>query len=111
MRLEPQRSRDQRLSCFRSRVRTPRRDSPDHNDMGSVLTMSVLLADPKDFDGGVFVTFEDGQAAHHDSLARGDALVIPSEMLHNVTTVTRGVRNSLVIELWEGKENRNDRYS
>ena len=70
---------------------------PDHCDMGSVLTMSCLLSEPSQLEGGVFTTTENGQSVPHDSLARGDAIVIPSSVLHNVTTVTAGVRNSLVI--------------
>ena len=35
-------------------------------------------------------------------LARGDGVLFPSEMRHNVTTLVAGERRSLVIELWDG---------
>ena len=47
-------------------------------------------------------------AGHRDC---GDALFFHSEKVHNVATVTRGVRHSLVVELWQGASNRKDRYS
>ena len=52
-----------------------------------------------------------GVATVHE-LAAGDAIVLCSSMLHNVSTLANGhVRNSLVIELWEGSTNRIDRFS
>jgi len=44
-------------------------------------------------------------------MRRGDALLFHSEKVHNVAAVTRGLRNSLVIELWQGPCNLRDRYS
>jgi hypothetical protein len=35
----------------------------------------------------------------------GDAILFHSEALHNVLTVTRGLRQSLVIELWTEPKN------
>ena len=85
---------------------------PDHCDMGSVLTLSCLLSEPSDVDGGVFVTF-DGQrkARHHGDLRCGDAICFDSELRHNVSAVLRGVRQSLVVELWEQSDNTHDRHS
>ena len=36
---------------------------------------------------------------------------IPCERVHNVSAVMDGVRHSLVVELWEGEDNQNDRHS
>ena len=79
--------------------------------MGSTLTMSALLSDPSSFEGGAFMTWVRGQPVCHDDLACGDAVVFHSERVHNVSAVMGGVRNSLVIELWDGPDNRRDRHS
>ena len=84
---------------------------PEHRDMGSMLTMSCLLSRPSDMEGGVFITWDDGQAVHHDDLQRGDAVVFHSERVHNVGAVMGGTRHSLVIELWMGPDNKHDRHS
>ena len=81
-----------------------------HRDWGSVFTLCVLLSDPSDFDGGELMTWHAGEAQIH-AMGRGDALFFHSEKVHNVATVTRGVRHSLVVELWQGASNRKDRYS
>ena len=52
----------------------------------------------------------DGQAVRHP-MRRGDALLFCSEKVHNVALITRGQRNSLVVELWQGETNTKDRYS
>mmetsp|Transcript_22967 Transcript_22967/g.54973 ORF Transcript_22967/g.54973 Transcript_22967/m.54973 type:complete len:243 (+) Transcript_22967:183-911(+) len=83
--------------------------TPGHRDNGSKLTMSVLLSEPDEFDGGEFVTYADGMPIHHE-LERGDALLFESERLHNVCPVTRGMRRSLVIELWARPENSSGRF-
>jgi len=85
--------------------------NPGHRDTGSVLTMSILLSEPSDFEGGEFVTWRDGGRfpVVHDTLCRGDAVLFHSEKLHNVNIIEAGRRNSLVIELWEGGTNRIDR--
>ena len=83
---------------------------PGHRDKGSIISMSVLLSDAAEHDGGRFITWEDCSPTTHE-LARGDAVLFPSEKVHNVSPLSRGVRQSLVIELWEGKANAVDRYS
>lgn len=83
---------------------------PGHRDRGSALSMSVLLSDPADFDGGEFLAASGGRPVVHRP-SRGDALLFHSEKVHNVATVTRGVRQSLVIELWVADSNEHDRYS
>ena len=52
----------------------------------------------------------EGEAVVHE-LAAGDGLLIDSEKMHNVATVTSGVRHSLVIELWVAPANQTDRFS
>lgn len=84
---------------------------PEHRDMGSTLTMSCLLSDPSEMDGGTFITWEHGQPVYHDDLERGDAVVFHSERVHNVGAVMGGTRHSLVIELWDGPDNQTDRHS
>lgn len=75
---------------------------PGHRDCGSALTMSVLLSDPEDVSGGDFVTYDDGVPVAH-KMNQGDAILFKSEKLHNISTVTAGVRQSLVVELWPSK--------
>jgi len=85
--------------------------NPGHRDSGSTLTISILLSEPSDFEGGEFVTWRGGGRfpVVHDTLCRGDAVLFHSEKLHNVNIVEAGIRNSLVIELWEGGTNIVDR--
>ena len=102
-----------------------------HIDLGSQLTLSLMLAEPGSFDGGVFRTWcdapsdaangldaksvegqrsaegggcgaEQGCWVRHDDLNVGDAMLICSEQRHTVTPVTSGTRHALVIELWDG---------
>ena len=107
----------------------------DHRDTGSAVSMSILLSEAADMEGGRFVTWgleagclrcaaasRAGQAAEaagepcatcptpclHE-MARGDALLFDSEKAHNVSTLTRGVRHSLVLELWSSTRNQHDR--
>lgn len=91
----------------------------DHRDTGSSLSMSVLLSEPSTVGGGEFVTWEagrrrdawdEGDEPVEHRLSRGDALLFRSEDLHNVTPVTSGVRQSLVIELWAKQPTDVDRY-
>ena len=80
----------------------------NHRDTGSIVSMSILLADAAQMVGGRFVTWgADGPQTHE--LAQGDAIVFDSEMVHNVSTLTEGIRHSLVLELWRGPPNQHDR--
>ena len=83
---------------------------PGHNDQGSVLTLSALLSPPQS--GGTFTTTDaaSGAVTEH-ALEKGDGVVICSEMVHNVTEVEEGTRQSLIIELWTQRQNRRDRFS
>ena len=56
----------------------------------------ILLSDPKDFEGGAF-QIHDGRVLDVPLLNRGDAVVLPSYVLHRVTPVTHGVRKTLVV--------------
>ena len=60
---------------------------------------SVLLHSPEEGSGGEFVTYLDGAPVVH-KLSKGDAVLFHSTKSHNVATVRRGLRHSLVIELW-----------
>ena len=90
-----------------------------HRDQGSMLTMSVLLSEPTQYGGGTFLTCDPGNGVHDDAdgmhvyhhLSQGDAILFRSEKMHNVAPVTRGIRQALVIELWEGSTNATDRHS
>ena len=57
------------------------------------LSVSVLLNDPSEFEGGSF-DFDDGEENLLKS--RGSILVFPSFLRHRVTPVTKGVRYSAV---------------
>jgi hypothetical protein len=85
---------------------------PGHRDNGSKVSMSVLLSDPKlEFDGGHFVTWGPrGDAVTYGAQRKGDAIVFRSEKSHNVSTVTRGTRHALVLELWAQPANTHDRF-
>lgn len=73
--------------------------TPGHRDCGSDLTISVLLSDTANYTGGDFVTYRQGTPVAH-KMKRGDAILFRSEDLHNISTVTSGVRQSLVVELY-----------
>ena len=75
--------------------------TPAHRDSGSTISMSVLLSDAAACDGGKFVTWTDNQPIKHE-LQLGDAILFPSERIHNVSPVLAGQRKSLVLELWTG---------
>lgn len=80
-----------------------------HRDKGSVISLSALLTAPGG--GGAFTTWDaDGGAVEH-ALRPGDAVVFASEKTHNVSLVTSGTRQTVVIELWDGDVNFRDRYS
>ena len=75
----------------------------NHRDTGSIVSMSILLADAAQMVGGRFVTWgADGPQTHE--LAQGDAIVFDSEMVHNVSTLTEGILHSLVARSDRGGE-------
>jgi len=76
-----------------------------HCDHGSLVTIDILLSDPAEFEGGVLQTLEADGELHSHPWQQGDALVFLSHKYHSVSTLTRGKRNVLVCELWQGTEN------
>ena len=79
-------------------------NDPRHFDNGSTVTVDVLLEDS--FTGGAFGTTEAGGALHEHEFSVGDALVFPSYKYHSVGRITGGRRRTLVLEFWQGDENR-----
>merc|ERR1712217_193026 len=76
---------------------------PEHIDDGSILTLSVLLNRSDDCEGGIFRTYaRDGSWQSYESVAPGDAVIFLSHTRHNVTPLTAGRRQSMVMELSEG---------
>jgi hypothetical protein len=59
------------------------------------LSFSVLLSDPSEYDGGDLIIYE-GKAPIVVPKRRGMITFFPSNVLHEVTPVTRGVRRSIV---------------
>ena len=57
------------------------------------LSLSVQLSDPEDYAGG---SLEFKDTPTEDITGRGTLIVFPSFMVHRVSAVTRGVRQSLV---------------
>ncbi|CAE7040409.1 for [Symbiodinium natans] len=79
---------------------------PTHFDGGSLFTIDVMLCTPGvDFQGGDFCTLE-GNGLQKHAFDRGDALIFLSHKAHCVQPVTEGLRQTLVMELWEGEERR-----
>lgn len=64
------------------------------------LSMSLLLSDTSEFEGGQFQVKTVTDNAQTLETKRGRAWFFPSYMLHRVAPVTKGVRRSLVI--WVG---------
>lgn len=76
-----------------------------HTDAGAYgiprkLSFSMLLTDPKEFEGGEFQIMTTTEVPITMNQSRGRAWVFPSNYLHRVTPVTKGTRKSLVI--WAG---------
>ena len=74
-----------------------------HRDTGSLLTMSVLLSSPSSFEGAAFSVLR-GEGSENerwveitDVASPGDAVIFPSELVHNVATLTKGTRRSCVV--------------
>lgn len=82
---------------------------PGHCDTGSILTLSVQLSSPEPAAGGRFLTTDADGATTEFELARGDAILFSSLMVHNVTPLTSGHRHSMVVEWWGNAPNRYDR--
>lgn len=72
------------------------------NDTGvpRKLSMSLLLSDPSEFEGGEFQVKTPNDEILSLEQAKGKAWFFPSYTTHRVTPVTKGIRRSLV--LWVG---------
>ena len=67
------------------------------------LALTVQLSDPKDYEGGVFQCWFGGGGRFIDlPRQKGDVLVMPSFIMHNVSPITKGERRALVF--WTGGE-------
>lgn len=82
---------------------------PEHRDAGSILTISVLLGRSDGCEGGHFRASVNDEWCPFE-VSPGDAVVFPSEKRHNVTPITAGTRESMVMELWEGGVTRHNRH-
>ena len=59
------------------------------------LSMSCLLTDPSEFEGGNF-QLQTSATPYNIKLEKGDIIMFPSYVLHRVSPVTKGTRHSLV---------------
>ena len=76
------------------------RDTSGNIFKNRAISISILLSDKKDFDGGEF-QFEDGVV---EELSRkGDMVIFPSKLRHRVTPIEKGKRYSLVIWFEKGE--------
>ncbi len=73
-----------------------------HIDLGAgalskrKISISVLLSDPADYDGGQLEFFT-GKKNHRAGRSQGTAILFPSYLPHRVSPVTRGIRRSLIM--------------
>lgn len=74
--------------------------SPTDKHAPRKLSMSFLLSDPSEFEGGELQIKTGSDEIQTLGMIKGRAWFFPSYMLHRVTPVTKGVRRSLV--LWVG---------
>ena len=73
--------------------------SPYSNKVPRKLSMSLLLSDPSEFEGGELQVMLSKDVKVLEA-KKGRAWFFPSYVLHRVTPVTKGIRRSLV--LWVG---------
>ena len=67
------------------------------------LALTVQLSDPNDYEGGVFQCWFGGGGKFIDlPRQKGDVLVMPTFIMHNVSPITKGERRALVY--WTGGE-------
>ncbi len=74
--------------------------SPEDRAVPRKLSMSLLLSDPSEFEGGELQIKTCDDNIRPLGMVKGRAWFFPSYTLHRVTPVTKGVRRSLV--LWVG---------
>ena len=59
------------------------------------LSISLLLSDPEDYEGGEFQLLSAGQMSSY-RVSKGTAIVFPSSVVHRVRPLKSGIRRSLV---------------
>lgn len=74
--------------------------SPSDLNVPRKISMSMLLSDPSEFEGGEFQVMTSSDKIETLEMQKGRAWFFPSYTLHRVAPVTKGVRRSLV--LWVG---------
>jgi PKHD-type hydroxylase len=74
--------------------------STEDNNVPRKLSMSMLLSDPSEFEGGEFQVKTNTDETQTLDCQKGRAWFFPSYTLHRVAPVTKGMRRSLV--LWIG---------
>jgi PKHD-type hydroxylase len=74
--------------------------SPTDTHVPRKLSLSMLLSDPSEFEGGEFQVKTCNDTVQTLDTQKGRAWFFPSYTLHRVAPVTKGVRRSLV--LWVG---------
>ena len=79
----------------------------DHRDLGSSLSLSVLLSDQ--YKGGAFTTTSEAGVVVTHAPSIGDGVLFASETVHNVSIIESGERRALVVELWTGPATTHDR--
>lgn len=67
-----------------------------HKDHRRILSMSVQLSEPDEYDGGELLLYPASLSPVTTPKRRGLASFFRSHVIHEVTPVTRGVRKSLV---------------
>ena len=65
------------------------------NNVIRKLSLSIQLTDPKEYEGGELFLYEDEKGKEMKK-EQGTLILFPSYILHEVTPVTKGERNSLV---------------
>lgn len=75
-------------------------DAANQRRVPRKLSMSLLLSDPSEFEGGELQVKNTNDEPRTLESKKGRAWFFPSYMLHRVTPVTKGVRRSIV--LWVG---------
>lgn len=78
----------------------PHIDIPLMGVMGNMLrtdvSMTLFLSDPDSYEGGELTIIQGGGATYRFKEQAGSAITYPSNSLHHVTPVTRGVRDAAV---------------
>jgi len=66
-----------------------------HGNLVRKLSLSIQLTDPKEYEGGELILYEDEKGLEMKK-EQGTLVLFPSYTLHEVKPVTKGERNSLV---------------